>query len=474
MSGSQGYVPITVVNVNQQAAPAPSLRQRTGALVSQGGTTLTPGTFALLTQLSSLTPIINGALALTSLTWSSGTVTATAAAAHGFTIGDTIVVTIAGAVPVAYNGTFTITVTTTTAFTYPIASNPGSETTPGTYTPEDVAELNAMATTFFAQGSAASVYVLELGAGNVIDGITALTAFITANPTFFYSYLLPHAWGLSSNFYTFAKNYTSTTAKTYFHVTTTLAFFQANPTLFSATLKSVLVTIEAPAVAAAAAAGTPTEFSAAARFYVTLNLNPSPTNQVTQLAFSYVYGVTAYPVMGNSALFATLKAANIGIIGTGAEGGVSNTILLYGNTLDGNDFSKYWYSVDNVQINLDLNSSNAVINGSNNPLAPLNYNQQGINTLQSVAVSTMQNEVAYGLALGTVISTQLTGTQFAAALASGQFVGQCVVNAVPFTAAVAANPSDYGTGTYRGLSVAYVVQLGFQQIIYNVTVSNIA
>lgn len=473
MSGSTGFVPITIVNVSEQIGPTPSVLQRTGALVSQGATTLTPGTFSLLTQLNSLTPLLKGVLTLTSLAFSTGTVTATAAAPHGFTIGDTLILTIAGATPTGYNGTFLCTVTTTTAFTYALATNPGTETAPGTYTVEDVAELTSMATTFFAQGGANSVYVLELGPGNAIDGITALTTFITAMPGFFYSYLLPHTWGVEPTFYTsFAKNFTSTTSKTYFHVTTTLAFWQANPTLFAATLKSVLVMIEAPTVATAAAAGTPIEFSAASRFYVTLNQNPSPSNQVTQLAFSFVFGVTPYPIMGNSSLFAQLKAAAIGIIGTGAEGGISNTILLYGQTLDGNDFNKFWYSVDFVQINLDLNTSNAVINGSNNPQAPLNNNQQGINSLQAVAVNTMQSAIADGLALGTLVQTQMTGTAFAAAVAAGQFAGQVVVNAVPFANYNQLNPGNYQLGIYSGLSVAYTVQLGFSQIIYNVEVAN--
>jgi len=473
MSGSIGYVPITVVNVSQQVGPTPNALQRTGAFISQGATTLTAGTTSLLTTSSSLASILAGSLAITSLTWLSSVVTVTTTAPHGFTNGDTLLVTISGATPTGYNGTYTITVTGASTFTYPLASNPGAETVPGVYTVEDVAELSAMNTTFFAQGAATSVYVLELGAGNAADGITALTTWINNNPGVFYSYLLPHSWGVQSTFYSsFAKNFTSTTAKTYFHVTTTLAFWQANLTLFATTLKSVIVTIEAPTVATAAAAGTPTEFSAAAGFYVTLNLNPSSTNQVTQAAYSYLYGVTAYPRPGNSSLFATMKAANINIIGTGAEGGISNTIWLYGRTLDGNDFNKYWYSVDNVQINLDLFTSNAVINGSNNPQAPLNYNQAGINTLQSVAAQTMQNEVSYGLALGQVVAVQMTGTAFAAAVAAGTFAGQVVVNAQPFSSYVTQNPTNYPIGVYGGLQVAYTVQLGFNQIIYNVTVSN--
>ena len=167
-----------------------------------------------------------------------------------------------------------------------------------------------------------------------------------------------------------------------------------------------------------------------------------------------------------------MSTANINIIGTGAEGGISNTIWLYGTTLDGEDFNKYWYSVDNVQINLDLYTSAAIINGSNNPLAPLNYNQAGINTLQGVAGSVMQREIAYSLALGTLVLTQMTGADFAAAVAADQFAGQVVVNAVPFLNYAQTNPSDYGTRLYQGLAVAYTVQNGFRQIIYNVTVAN--
>jgi hypothetical protein len=473
-----GYNPIVKVNVSVQNAPAPSMLQRTGALISQGGTNLPPGTYSLLNQPSSLTPLTPGVLSLSGITQTAGLATATAAAPHGYTIGDTIILTISGATgaTTGYNGTFLCTVTTTTAFTYAVSSGLASPAV-GTlhYTPEDVAEINAMVTTFFAQGSGVGVYVVELGAGNAADGQTALAAFIVANPGVIYSYLLPHTWGVSSTFYSsFALNYTSTTAKTYFHVTTTLAFWQANPTLFAATLKDLIVSIEAPTVAAAYVAGTPTEFSAAAFFYVTLNLQPSPARQVTQAAYSYLFGVTPYPTIGNSSLFVNLETANINYVGTGAEGGISNTIEFYGATLDGNDFNKYWFGVDNVQINLDLNTANAVINGSNNPSAPLNFDQQGINSLQAVAANTMQTEIAESLALGALKLTQMTGTDFAQAEANGEFLGLVVVNAIPFASWVALVPSDYQAGIYGGLTVLYTPQLGFRQIIYNVIVSTFA
>ncbi len=72
---------------------------------------------------------------LASLVWSAGTVTATTVSPHGFTIGNTVQLTIIGAIPVGYNGTFTATITGTTTFTFPLVSNPGIETVPGNYTP---------------------------------------------------------------------------------------------------------------------------------------------------------------------------------------------------------------------------------------------------------------------------------------------------------------------------------------------------
>lgn len=57
------------------------------------------------------------------------------------------------------------------------------------------AELTNMAKTFFDQGSAVGLYVLELGANtNVVDQVNALNTWITDNPGVFYSYLDPADW----------------------------------------------------------------------------------------------------------------------------------------------------------------------------------------------------------------------------------------------------------------------------------------
>ena len=525
-------VNIVQVNVTQTVAPAPATLQASGALVSQGGTNTTAGTSSLLTQLSDLTPLLNGSKPITTMVLSASTVTVTTTTAHGFTTGDTLYLTIAGVVPTAYNGTFLCTVTGASTFTYALSGSPGSVTTQGAYTNEDVAELLSMATTFFAQGSGLAVYVLELGAGNANDGVAALTAYLTANPNsnykpglagYFYSYLVPREWDGNANFLTLIQSYESTTAKTYFFITTTLT----NYALYTSLMKCVVSLIESPALgvypgspfatlswsggvvtattsaahgvavgqwfqvvgmtpagyngwwqAQAGTTGstivwnlatnpgaetvlgtivanqvanagiTSSEFSAAAIFWVTLNYNPSPINLVTPSAFSYLSGVTPFPTRGLAALQATLKTASTNTVGTGAEGGISNTIWLWGTTEDGHDFT-YWYSVDWVQINLDINVANAVINGSNNPQNPLYYDQRGINRLLAVVKQTMANAITFGLALSPVTA-----------------------NAVPFATYVVANPSDYPAGIYKGLSVSYTPNRGFISIVVYVNVTS--
>ena len=533
---------IVTVNVTTTQAPTPNTLQQMAAFVSQGATNTTPGTYTLLTSLSSLTPIINGSKAVTSIAQTAGTATVTTTSAHGFTSGDTLYITIAGATPAAYNGTFLCTVTGTSTFTYAVPSGTSSPAS-GTivYTVEDVAELNQMATTWFAQGSNAAVYVLELGPGNPTDGATFLTTWLTANPQVFYSILVPRTWDGNATFLTLIASYEGTTALLYFWVTTTLA----NYTKYTSLMKCVRSLIETPAYGAWAAnaltalseTGTtvsatttsahgvavgqwfqisgcsPTgyngwkqaitgttgstlvwtdagslgaetvlgtlvqsqytsagiganEFSMAALMYVQTAYTPSSAYRVPPFAFSYVYGVTPFPTQGNGALLTTLKAANTNVIGTGAEGGISNTIVLWGTGEDGTPIN-YWYQIDWLNLNINLRISNAVINGSNNTQAPLYLNQDGVNALQAVGAATLSSGITYGLIFGQVLQTELSGAQFALNVQAGLYAGYAVINAVPFATYYAASPSDYSIGKYAGFSVAFTPQNGFTQITFN-------
>ena len=434
---------IVNVVVTQQVASAPNQLQQTGAFVSQGGTTLAAGTTQLLTQLSDLTSILRPATAITSLTWATNVVTVTTTTAHGIPSGDTVQIVIAGCTPTGYNGTFAGTSTGTNTVTYPLLTNPGSETIAGTLQLNSTLELTAMGNTFFAQGSTVSVFVLELGVNTVTNGITELETYITTNvghpPTSstpqFYSYLLPIEWDVVGA-ETMAGLYDGTTAQVYFYVSSTLATYSGWEGK-----KSAFVTLPSPNAPAQ-------EFSAAAIFWSSLAYNPSVSNLAHPFEYTYVYSVTPYSTLTNTQQ-TQLLAAGVNWVGTGAQGGISNTLIEGGTFMDLNPFN-YWYCVDWLSINVAQALSAAIINGSNLPTNPLYYNQAGINTLQKVAQATVNNGISFGLILS-----------------------PANVVATPFTTYVAQHPGDYATGTYNGLSLTFVPLRGFSSITIYLTASNI-
>jgi hypothetical protein len=453
---------IVQITVSQTSAPIPNTLQKTGALISVGGTNTPAQTLTLLQSLSNLTAILAAAVPISTLTWSGGIVTATTVLPHGWTTGDMVLATIAGAVPNGYNAPHKqITVTGASTFTYAVTSNPGTETTPGTVTLYDESELLTMGTTYFAQPAQQAVYVLELGEGTVAEAITALTTFMTNNPGMIYTYLVPREWDGVSSFLSFIANYNAPNAKTYFFVTTSVA----NETIYMGN-KCVLAQVEAPSIPA-------TEFTLAADLAVTLGYSPNSTQRVTSLSYAFVYGVTPYPQQGNQAVLATLETDNVGYIATGAEGGLpSNLIIKYGYMSDGNPFN-YWYAADWTQINVKLNLANEIINGSNNPLAPLQYNQAGINRLQARAVQTMQQAITNGLVQGIVTTYQLPAATFAANYYAGLYVGELPINAEPFLTYSAENPSDYSIGQYNGISMVVTPLIGFKHVGVLISITNI-
>jgi hypothetical protein len=451
---------IVSLNVSTLLGATPNTLQQTGAILSQGATSLASGSYSLLSQKSDLTAILAPALSLSSLTWSGGVVTATTAnPISGLTTGDTFLTTIGGASPTAYNGTFVATVTGASTFTYALAANPGSETAPGTYTPGNQVELTNAVTDFFAQGTRRGVYVLELGAGDATTGPTALGTFITDNPGIFYMYLVPKSWDGSANFIALARQFVTDSSMTYFWTTTT-----TNTYAQYAGIKSIQLWVEAPTVSN-------TEFDAAYAFQVALSYAPSSTNRMTPYAYSYLNGATLYPQLGNNSLLTTLDTANVNYVASAAQGGLSNVMISSGAMQDGEDFS-WWYAADYLQINASQTAANIVIQGSNNPLNPLWYSQNGINQLQDGEYRLLTNMAAYALTQAATVRTALDQQTFIDNLDSGLYTAQNVVNAVPYIDYITANPTQYAANTYGGLTIAFWAPQLFKHIVINVLVTN--
>lgn len=448
---------IVTVNTSLVLAPTPNSLQRVGGLISQGGTTLTPGTATLVSTLAQLQTLLATGKTIASMTWAANVVTVTTTSPHGWTNGDVIPINIAGAIPTGYNGTFTGTVTGTTTLTYPLTTNPGVETTPGTVTLGAVSELLAMGTTYFAGNGVIAVYVVELGEGTVTENVPDLTTFIgkvAGTPQQIYNYLVPAGWDNAASFMSFLTNYTSTSSQMYFWVTTTVA----NRAVYAG-LKCVYAEVTSPTAPVG-------EFSLASAFGTALLQNPTSTNKLAPLSYSPSYGTTAYPVTGNQSTLQSLADANVGWVGTGQQGGISSNIIYQGKMSDGN-FWNFWYSVDWAQINMGQALANEVINGSSSTLNPLYYNQIGIDRLQNRVVQVATAGVSAGLGNGQIISTKLSASQFLASMNSGEYAGKIVVNAEPMGAYATENPNDYAVGKYAGLSCIWIPQLPFLNVYFN-------
>ncbi|EBB4095665.1 hypothetical protein CGF73_09280 [Salmonella enterica] len=458
---------IVNINVSVTNPPKPSNLLKSGALVSTGGTTLTPGSFQLLTSKDDLKSLVSPAKTISAIAWETNTVTVTLAESPGWSDGDKVPVVIEGVVPKGYNGAFTATVTGDKTLTYTLNADPGTATTMGTVTAVAAGEIQQMNTTYWAQGTSRAVYVLELGELSVPAAVAALGTFIDEDTSLgntyqkFFSYLVPREWDAEPTFKTLANNYTSPGALVKFFVTTTIATYQE---WVSGKYPNVFAGVEAPSIGA-------TEFSMAAPFQSSLANDPGSSNMVPPMAYRFMYGVTEYPPAGNGTLLKTLQDNHINYIGTAAEGGLSNKMLVAGHMLDGMPFN-YWYSVAWCAINLELDLANEVINGSNTTVNPLYYDQQGIGRLQRRALKTLRSGISYGLILGQVIDTQLTQESFNAEYEKGSYAGNAVINAVPFADYTSLNQSDYADGKYNGLSAVVTPRRGFESITFNLNVTN--
>jgi hypothetical protein len=482
---------IVTVHVSIIEAPTPINYQRTGAFVSFGATTMLVDDTQLLTQLSDLDQWIQPPMQVTSAVWAAGLATITTVdPIEGVTVGDTIELVLTGFSPDEYNGRYQCTITGPDTFTYPLAASPGTATAMGELTWSSSIELSQMATTYFGQGNMIGPWVLELGYQNSIDNkVVALETWLKNNPKTIYGFLMPREFGSDpeaipawpglptpapapTKWMNLLKQYQAPETMEYFWITVTPDTMQT----LGPTYKDVFQLVEAPVLTDPTGANISDpegEFTLAAVFYNALAYRPSNTNRIAPMAFKYVYGVTMYPQRNNGSLLVSFKQNKTNYISTGAEGGISFTMVYEGVTLDGHDYFNWWYTIDWVQIEVNLNLSNAIINGSNNPLAPLYYNQDGINYLQTVLYHTMVSASTFGMVLGKITMTTYDGPNLTNAINGGEFAGECDINAVPFLNYTLANPGDYKIGEYDGLSTLFIPARGFIHILVNVVATDL-
>lgn len=434
---------IVTVNVSQTVGAVPSDLQRTSAILSFGSTLAEPGKPVLLTQASDIQDYVSYEIQSLQATYDG-----TSESEFILTLEDganfhapalsSIEITIENCVPEEWNGTYTTTIVDESTLTWSVAGTTltGSPTALGQITLDGIDEIVSAVNAFFAPGNTVATYLLELGAQTDVAGeVEELSLYIGEPLKRFYTYLVPGRWDSGEDFINLAKLHTANTAKLYFFVVTGTPA-DTNYVSPYAGIKSIVAIADDQYPATNAAAELMWNF---------VMPSPSEINKVPPMAFRYLLSVYAHA--GRASILKTMSDQNINYVGTGAEGGISNTLVVKGVTCDGKDMT-YWYSVDWVQINVDMALANEVINGSNNPINPLYYNQDGIDRLQLKAQGVFNSGVSYGLVNG-----------------------QTPVNAIPFKTYIKNNPNDYEIGRYAGLSATYTPMRGFTSIIFNINVT---
>ncbi len=420
--------------VNVEAAPAASTLQKSGAIISLGGTTLATNADQYCGTLAEVLAILSTAGNYTELT-----AMATTFFAQGTQAGLYVLELGANATPADLETWITDNPGTMYIFLTPVAWDSTSEevinilitnggsgygTSPPTITISGGGGTGATATANLTNGSVTSVTITAPGSG-YSSGVTATISAPTSGTTATGTVVLGNALTAV------LQNYDGDTAMTYFTVTTTTA----NDPGYNGH-KCIATVVPSPTAAS-------TEFQAAILFYGILSNDPGLTTPLAPMSYRFAYGVTPWAYKGNSATLTTLLTNYANYIGTGSEGGLSNAIIRNGTLKNGNQIS-WWYGLDWFQINAHLELAAAIINGSNsNP--PLEYDQDGINELLGVVTEVGKNAASF----------------------------KCILSdspaAVPFYTYTQANPSDYSAGVYNGLSDTVVGINGFLQIKFVIT-----
>jgi hypothetical protein len=415
------------------AAPEPSTLQASGAIISEGGTSLTTGSYLYCGTLAAVQTILGTSgntaelLNMATTFFAQGTAVGLYVLELGTqTSADTGVAALeawitanprifyAYLVPANWDSTKdevgSVTIT---------AGGSGYTSAPTVTFAAPTSGVTATGTATIQNGAVISVTITNPGSGYTAAPtvtFSAPTSGTTATGTS----------SLASAFNILAGNYSSPTSKIYFFGTTTAATISN----YSA-YKSLFLVVDAPTAPS-------TEFTAAAFFYQWLVNAPSSANMLAPMAFRYLYGVTAWPVTGQTSNIQTILTAKGNIVYPGSEGGISENMVEKGTTMDGSQAS-WWYGVDWFQVQAKLNQANAIINGSNQQ-PPLLYDQHGVNALLAVTNKTGKSAVSFGCAL----SVSVTAT--------------------PFYTYTQANPGNYTDGIYGGFLASVTGQNGFLTI----------
>lgn len=302
----------------------------------------------------------------------------------------------------------------------------------------------AAAVAIISGGAVTAVTVTEFGSGYTsvptvtiaappASPITQITDYLQSYPLQNYLYVIDPSNSQNPAFWTLAAQYDNYTSYTYFLFTVSVS----QAATYGSHKGSILFT---PAITLPS-----TEFTASVIAFAFASITFSAVAKIRPFNYRFVTGVTVYAQPGTAALGLAL-ATNTNLVIPATAGGLTQLMLLGGQTSDGNAIN-LWYGPDYASLTVTQTLANAIIEGSNDSTNPLAYSQAGINTLVARTIQTLNAAVIVDAILGPV-----------------------TVSAIDFADYVLANPSDYQNGVYNGITFTIVPARGFNAITYGMTV----
>lgn len=146
---------------------------------------------------------------------------------------------------------------------------------------------------------------------------------------------------------------------------------------------------------------------------------------------------------------------------TFADSMAGQVVIMNGRQMNGKPW-EYYYNYYHIEFELKKKLSLLILNGVNNPVSALKYDQDGIDTIKANILSVLESEVA----LGTLTSYGKSWDSN-----TGSFVGQKEITSPEFYAYIAEFPENYANEVIGGFKMYLQIGKFVKQIEIDVTKS---
>lgn len=294
-------------------------------------------------------------------------------------------------------------------------------------------------------------YLITIGtkSKDYSEKIAALQDFIDNGNTRNYIYALPKEFYEFDGTSGLTKAYIDTNAKQYFALVMPSSAVNDGSLAKYEGQKSVLMFYENGSNATNSVIGATLGKFASAQFDISASLKASPLNYkfLNGFSFTELEGKTQRALIQANVTYVSSKAGN--------------TLIMNGRCMDTRPFD-YWYQWDLTAFAVETSVISLILNGVNNPNYVVQYNQNGIDTITSSVVATLNNQISKGCV------TEF-GATFNSATNELENIGYIV--AIDYYSYIAAMPEDYQNEIYGGISFYIRIGRYIRQVVLNVTLN---